>query len=84
MGNHLHGAAAVISPAFLLENGPVNFSSGHIGIFVQTLIDEALIMPKIQVCFHAVVRNKDLAVLNGIHGAGIDVDIGIEFLHGDL
>ncbi len=40
-------------------------------------------MPQIQVGFRAVLGDKDLAVLDGVHGAGIDIDVGVELLHGD-
>mgnify|MGYP007113666972 CR=1 FL=1 len=37
-----------------------------------------------QVGFRPVLGHEDLPVLYRIHGSGIDVDIWIEFLHGDL
>ena len=84
MRDHLDRPSAEISVAFLLEDRPVNLSCGHIGILIQALVDKPFIMAQIQIRLRPVVRNKNLAVLNGIHGSRIDVDIGIKFLHGNL
>ncbi len=47
MGNDLHRAAAVIASALLLQDGPVDLAGGHVGVFAQALVDEALIMSKV-------------------------------------
>jgi hypothetical protein len=41
-------------------------------------------MAEVQVGFRAVVQHINLAVLVGVHGAGIDVEVGIELLQRDL
>ena len=41
-------------------------------------------MSEIEVGFRAVLRHENFPVLIGAHGAGIDVDIRVEFLRGDL
>ena len=83
MWNHLNRAAAVIAVALLVQNRPVHLSAGDIGIMVQALVDEALIMSEVQIRLRAVVRDKHLAVLNRVHRAGIHIQIGIELLHRD-
>ena len=45
---------------------------------------EALVMAEIEIGFRAVVGDEHLAVLVGRHGAGIDVDIGVELAQPDL
>ena len=40
---------------------------------------EALVMAQVQIRLGAVVGDEDLPVLGGAHGAGIDVQIGVEF-----
>ena len=40
-------------------------------------------MAEVEVGFGTVVGDEHFAVLEGGHCAGIDVDIGVEFLHGD-
>ena len=44
---------------------------------------KALIMAEVEVGLASVIRDKYLAMFKGTEGAGIDVDIGIEFLYGD-
>ena len=52
--------------------------------FVQILVDEPLIMTEVEIGLGAVLGDIDLAVLVRTHRAGIDVDIGVELLGGDL
>ena len=40
-------------------------------------------MSQIQIRLGTVIGDEDLTVLIGIHGPGIDVEIGIEFAHPD-
>ena len=41
-------------------------------------------MAQIQIGFCTVFGHIDFAVLIGTHGAGIDIDIGVELLSGDF
>ena len=82
--NDLHRGTQIFAAALLVEHVPVNLAGGQVGIAVQILVDEALIVPQIQIRFSAVLGDVDLAVLVGAHRAGIDVDIGVELLCGDL
>ena len=84
MGDHLHRAAAVIAAALFLQNRPVDLARSHVGVLAQIFVDETLIMAKIQIGLRAVLRDEYFAVLDGIHRAGIDIDIGVEFLHRDF
>ena len=84
MRNNLHGSSPEVSVAFLLKNGPINFSGGHIGIFIQAFIDKALVVTKIQVGFCSVIGYKYLSMLNRVHSSGINVDVWVKLLHGYL
>ena len=84
MRDDLDGASAVISAPLFLQDAPVNLSRGDVGVFIQVLVDKTLVVSQIQICLGAVVGDEDFSVLDRIHGARIDVDIRIEFLHGDL
>ena len=53
-------------------------------ILVQVFVDEALIVAQVQIGLRAVLGDVDLAVLIGAHGAGVDVDVGVQLLGGDL
>ena len=41
-------------------------------------------MSQVQIGLHAILRYVAFTVLVGVQGAGIDVDVGIELLDGDL
>ena len=81
--NDLNSASPKISPPFLLQDRPVDLSSGYVGILRQTFVNKSFIMPQIQIGLCSVVCDKYFSVLYRVHGSGIDVDIGIKFLHGD-
>ena len=79
--NDLYGASAEITVAFFLQNRPVYFSGRHVGIFIQALVNETLVVAKIQVCLCAVIGNENLAVLNRVHRTRVNVDVRVKFLH---
>ncbi len=80
VGDDLHGLAQVSPLAFLAQHVPVHLAGGQVGILVQILVDEAFIMPQVQVGLGAVVGDEHLPVLQGAHGAGVHVDIGVQLL----
>ena len=83
MGNDLDGAAQVSAFPLSLENGGVDLAAGIAGALGAGDAREALIVAQVQVSFRAVVGQKDLAVLEGAHDAGINVQVRIELLHED-
>ena len=76
----LHRGAEILPPALLVEHVPVDLSRGQVGVFVQVLVDEALIVPEIEIGFGAVLGHIHLPMLIRAHGSRIDVDIGVELL----
>ena len=81
MRDHLHGAAAEIPVALLLEHRPVDFSCCHIGIPIKALVDEPLVMAEIQICLRPVVGDEYFAVLDRVHRPGIHIDVWVKLLH---
>ena len=82
MRDDLYGTSAVITTTLLLQYGPVYLTGGNVGIFIQILINKTLIMSQVQVGLRAILRDEYFAVLDRVHGAGININIWIEFLHG--
>jgi len=80
MGDDLHRLPQILAPALLVEHVPVDLAGGEIGVFVQILVDEPLVVAQIQIRLGPVVGDVDLAVLIGAHGAGIHIDIGVQLL----
>ena len=82
MRDHLHRVTEIFTPTLLGDHGGIDLARGDIGRSVQISIEEALIVTDIKIGLRAVVGHEHLAMLEGIHGAGIDVEIGIQLLHG--
>ena len=82
--NDLHRLAEVLAAALLVEHVPVHLAGREVGVFVQILVDEALIVAEVEIGLRAVLGNVHLAVLIRAHGAGVDIDIGVKLLRGDL
>ena len=59
-------------------------AGGDVVYFFHPGMGEPLIMAEVEVRLRPVVGDINLAMLKRVHGAGIDVDIGIEFEEGDF
>ena len=82
MGYHLHGAAEKIAAALAGDETLVNRSLGEVALPRQALVDEALVVPEIEVALVTVVGHEYFAMLERRHRSGIDVEIRIHLLHG--
>ena len=82
--DHLHRAAQIVAPALLADDALVDLAGGEVVVAPHAGAQKALVVTQIQVGLGTVVGDIDLAVLEGAHGARIDVDVGIELDHGDL
>ena len=80
----LNGRAQILALALTGDDGIIHAAAGDVGRLRQTLVDEALVVAQVEVGFRAVVGDENLAVLIRVHRAGINVDVGIKLLHGDL
>ena len=81
MRNNLNGIAQILAAAFLSDNRGVHLACRRICSARQVHIQEAFVVADIEIGFRAILRHENLAVLEGIHRAGIDIDVGIELLH---
>ena len=75
--------AQVFAATLLSDHPGVDLSGGHVGDAGEVAVEEALVVPDVEVGLRTVVGDEHLTVLEGVHGARIHVEIGIEFLHGD-
>ena len=50
---------------------------------MEVLVDEALVVTEVEVSLTTVIGHEDLAVLERVHRAGIDVDVRVELAHRD-
>ena len=81
VGDDLHGGAVVVAAAFFFNDAGVDFSRGDGGGFGELFVDKALVVAQVQVRFRPVGGDEHFPVLVGAHGAGIHIEVGIEFLH---
>ena len=80
----LHGAAQVVAAALLGDHGVVDAAGGDVGVALDELVQEALVVAQVEVGLGAVLGDEHLAVLERAHGARIDVDVRVELLARDL
>lgn len=81
--HHLHGFAQVVSAPLPFQHRGVDLAGGHVGLASQVDVEKAFIVAQIEVGLSAVVRDKHLPVLEGRHGAGVNVEVGVYLDRGD-
>lgn len=79
----LDGVAQVLTAPLLGDHGGVDLACGDVGRAVQVDVEEALVVADVQIGLGAVVGDEHLTVLEGVHRAGVDVEVGVELLHRD-
>jgi hypothetical protein len=79
----LHGVAEVSAAALVRDHRRVDLAGGDVRLTRQVGVEEALVVPDVQVGLGAVVGHEHLAVLEGVHGARVDVEVRVELLHHD-
>src|SRR5258705_9511277 len=84
VGNDLNGLAEEVAAALFGEDGFVDAAGGPVIIAGKFGVREALVVPEVEIGLCAVFGDEDFAVLEGTHGAGIDVKVRIALLKGDF
>ena len=79
MRDHLNGGAEIITTAFLGQNIGIDAACRDIVRPFGMYTSETFIMAKIKIRLSAVISDEHLAMLGRRHGAGINIEIGIEF-----
>ena len=81
--DHLHGLAQVLPAPLLADHVLVDPAGGHVVGLARGRVQEALVVPQVQVGLRAVLGHEALAVLVGVQGAGVHVDVRVQLLDGD-
>ena len=81
MRDDLDSVAEVLPSPLLCDDGGVDLSGGGVGLAGEVHVEKSLVVPDVEIGLRAVVSDEDLAVLEGVHCAGIDVDVGVQLLH---
>jgi hypothetical protein len=79
--DHLHRSAQKIPLAFLVEHGPIDFAGGDVAARRKVFIHKPFIMAQIEIRLGSVIGDEHFPMLIGTHGAGIHIDVRVEFLH---
>ena len=82
------GITCTVSPRYsprrsLAMTVGVDLAGGDVRRAVQVGVEEPLVVADVEVGLGAVVGDEDLAVLERVHRAGVDVEVGVELLHRD-
>ena len=81
--NDLHGLSEIVAPPLLGDHRRVDLSRRRVRVLVEVLVDEPLVVPEVEIRLAAVLGDEHLAVLEGVHRAGVDVDVRVELAHRD-
>ena len=79
--NDLDRLSQIVAAPFLLNDGFVDASGREVVAAGEFGVGVALVVAEIEIGFRAVIGDVDLAMLVWTHGAGIDIQIGIELEH---
>src|SRR6185312_14961561 len=80
----LDGLAQIVAAALLGEHARVDGPGREVRTTVQVLVEEPLIVTEVEIGFRSVVQDEDFPVLERVHRAGVNVDVGVELLDDDL
>ena len=76
--NDLDGFAEVVAASLLQNDLLVDAAGGVVVVAGERRVSKALVVAEVEIGLSAVVGDENLAVLEGRHGAGIDVEVGVE------
>src|SRR5690606_36305549 len=79
----LHRVAQVVAATLTRDHGRIDLARRDVGGLVEVDVEEALVVPDVEIGLGTVIRHEDLTVLEGVHSPRIHVEIGIELLHDD-
>ncbi len=80
----LDGFAEVVAATLFGDDLFVDAASGEVVVAGEAGVGEALVVAEVEVGLGAVVGYEDFAVLEGRHGAGVDVEVGVKLHEVDL
>ncbi len=82
--HHLDGLPQIVTVALAVDDGLVDAARRDGVVARGADARETLVVAQVEIGLHAIFRDVTLAVLIGVERAGIDVDVGVELLNGDL
>src|SRR5690606_8260387 len=77
----LNRVAQVLPPPFLGDHRGIDLAGGHVGRGGQVPVQEPFVVADVEIGLGTVLGDEDLPVLERVHGAGVDVEVGVQLLH---
>ena len=62
----------------------INLAGRNIAHLVQSDIDKTFVMSQVKIGFSPIIKDEHLPVLVRAHRSRVDIDIGVQFLDGNL
>lgn len=84
VGYNLDSAAKVLALALVLDNLLIDLASGDVVVAGKIDTEVTLVVAEIEIGLATIVKDEALAVLLGVHGTGINVDVRVNLDGGDL
>ena len=84
MGYNLDSAAKVLALALVLDNLLVDLAGGDVVVAGKVDTEITLVVAEIEIGLATIMKDEALAVLLGVHGTSINVDVGVNLDSGDL
>ena len=81
--DHLDGCAQIVAAPLLADDRLVDRTRRDVRIAAKALAEVPLVVAEIEIGLTAVIGDEHLTVLERVHRAGVDVDVGIELLGDD-
>ena len=78
MGDDLDGVAQIIAPPLPVDDLAVDLAGGDVVGGGEVTVQEALVVAEVEVHLRAVGHHEYLAVLVGIHGARVAVQVRVD------
>ena len=81
--DHLDGVSQVVPAPLLRDDLRVDLTGGHVSGLAEIDVEKPFVVTDIEVGLGAVVGDEHFAVLERVHRARVDIEVGIQLLHGD-
>ena len=82
--HHLDGLAQIVAAALLVDDSLIDTPSGERVGLRRLNAGEALVVAQVEVGLHTVDGDIAFAMFVGVERTGVDVDVGVELLDGDV
>ncbi len=84
MRDGFNALATIAERPLLLDHMTIDHAARDVVITRQIPIQETFVVAHVLIGFKTRIQNKNLTVFGGVHGAGINIEVGVDFGEIDL